>query len=88
MRCLLGRKVAEVLDTAPVGADGPPAAAGSTAERRLRPDGLEAEGVVAVPYPGVGKSGGLEADRFAGRVDEHHGVAEVSQAEQEAGGAV
>ena len=52
------------------------------------PDGPEAEGAVAAPYPGIGEPGGLQPARETVRVDKHHRVAEVSEAEQEARGAV
>ena len=64
------------------------AAASSIARWRMWPDCLEAECAVAAPYLGIGKSGGLETARETVRVDKHHGVAEVSQTEQEARGAV
>ena len=64
------------------------AVASSTAGRCLWPDRAEAECVVAVPYLGIGESGGLQTAREPVRVDEHHGVAEMSQAEQDARGAV
>ena len=63
-------------------------AASSSARRRRWPDCPEAECAVAAPYPGIGKPGGLETAHEMVRVDKHHSVAEVSEVEQEARGAV